>query len=96
MNNSGQALGHGFIKGFDAMGDDLSPVPSGHFFFSPGPCGQSCTFATLCMLDLAIFRQLILLSLRATIARLSLRSTWVPRDIALLILQESSIANEKK
>ena len=31
MNNSGQALGHGFIKGFDVMGDDLSPDPSGHF-----------------------------------------------------------------
>ena len=94
MNNSSQALGHRFIKGFDVMEGDLSPDPSGHFF-SPGPCDQSCMFATLCMLDLVIFRRLILLSLRANIAPLSLTSGWVPRDIVQLILQESSIANAK-
>ena len=95
MNNSSQALGHRFIKGFDVMEGNLSPDPSGHFF-SPGPCDQSCMFATLCMLDLVIFRRLILLSLRATIAPLLLTSSWEPRDIVQLILQGSSIANAKK
>ena len=94
MNNSSQVLGHRFIKGFDVMEGDLSPDPSSHFF-SPGPCDQSCMFATLCILDLVIFRRLILLSLRANIAPLSLTSGWVPRDIVQLILQESSIANAK-
>ena len=94
MNNSSQALGQRFIKGFDVMEGDLSPDPSGHFF-SPGPCDQSCMFTTLYMLDLVIFRRLILLSLRATIAPLSLMSSWVPRDIVQLILQESSSANAK-
>ena len=94
MNNSTQALGHRFIKSFDVMEGDLSPDPSGHFF-SPGFCDQSCMFATLCILDLVIFRRLILLSLRANIAPLSLTSGWVPRDIVQLILQESSIANAK-
>ena len=32
MNNSGQGLGHGFIKGYDVKGGDLFPDPSGHFF----------------------------------------------------------------
>ena len=32
MNNNGQVLGHGFVKGFDVMSGNLSPDPLGHFF----------------------------------------------------------------
>ena len=32
MNDSGHAPGHGFIEGFDVLGRDLSPDPSGDFF----------------------------------------------------------------
>ena len=32
LNDSGHAPWHGFVKGFDVLGGDLSPDPSGDFF----------------------------------------------------------------
>ena len=32
LNDSGHAPWHGFVKGFDVLGGDLSPDPSGNFF----------------------------------------------------------------
>ena len=32
MNDSSHELGHGIVKGFDVLGVDLSPDPSGDFF----------------------------------------------------------------
>ena len=32
LNDSGHAPWHGFVQGFDVLGGDLSPDPSGDFF----------------------------------------------------------------
>ena len=55
MNNSSQALGHGFIKGFDVKGGDLSPDPS-DYFFQPWPLQSElhvCNIMHACLGDLS-------------------------------------------
>ena len=98
MTDSSHELGYGFVKGFDVLGGDLSPDPPGDFF---QPCFQICMSVTLSLLDLMIFRCLILLTPRATIASLCFSGSWVPRDNVKqknnqLILQGSANVNTKR